>query len=204
LSSVTTVGLDLAKHVFQVHGVDASGRVAVKGSAEAPDEARFAGRDIMTGLVELARRYVALNDELESVSRADQTGGRQWRGVEGKPYPRRAAWRKRAAASERDCRSGGGAEDYRTVAAIARHGNRGGGEGDGRKDQHDRRAIEAHEGEGPDGRRRRLDRTRLTKAEEIADLVAPAPPCACPPWIKPIAAYIAHGEEAWGSFVRFG
>jgi transposase len=27
LSSVTTVGLDLAKHVFQVHCVDASGRV---------------------------------------------------------------------------------------------------------------------------------------------------------------------------------
>jgi transposase len=29
LSSVTTVGLDLAKNVFQVHGVDGSGRVAV-------------------------------------------------------------------------------------------------------------------------------------------------------------------------------
>src|SRR5271155_5481205 len=29
LSSVATVGLDLAKHVFQVHGVDASGRVVV-------------------------------------------------------------------------------------------------------------------------------------------------------------------------------
>jgi transposase len=29
LSSVTTVGLDLAKHVFQVHGVVASGRVVV-------------------------------------------------------------------------------------------------------------------------------------------------------------------------------
>jgi transposase len=29
LSSVTTVGLDLAKHVFQVHGVDASGHVVV-------------------------------------------------------------------------------------------------------------------------------------------------------------------------------
>ena len=29
LSSVTTVGLDLAKHVLQVHGVDASGRVVV-------------------------------------------------------------------------------------------------------------------------------------------------------------------------------
>ena len=29
LSSVTTVGLDLAKHVFQVHGVDALGRIEV-------------------------------------------------------------------------------------------------------------------------------------------------------------------------------
>ena len=29
LSSVTTVGLDLAKHVFQVHGVNALGRVVV-------------------------------------------------------------------------------------------------------------------------------------------------------------------------------
>jgi transposase len=29
LSSVTTVGLDLAKHVFQVHGVDAPGRLVV-------------------------------------------------------------------------------------------------------------------------------------------------------------------------------
>jgi transposase len=32
LSSVTTVGLDLAKHVFQVHCVDASGRVVVAKS----------------------------------------------------------------------------------------------------------------------------------------------------------------------------
>ena len=29
LSSVTTVGLDLAKHVFQVHCVDALGRVVI-------------------------------------------------------------------------------------------------------------------------------------------------------------------------------
>ena len=29
LSPVTTVGLDLAKRVFQVHGIDASGRVVV-------------------------------------------------------------------------------------------------------------------------------------------------------------------------------
>ena len=32
LTSVTIVGLDLAKHVFQVHGVDASGRVVVAKS----------------------------------------------------------------------------------------------------------------------------------------------------------------------------
>src|ERR1017187_3257269 len=31
-SSVTTVGLDLAKHTFQVHGVDAAGRVVVAKS----------------------------------------------------------------------------------------------------------------------------------------------------------------------------
>ena len=29
LSSVTTIGLDLAKQVFQVHGIDAAGRVVV-------------------------------------------------------------------------------------------------------------------------------------------------------------------------------
>jgi transposase len=29
LSAVTTVGLDLAKHIFQVHGVDDSGGVVV-------------------------------------------------------------------------------------------------------------------------------------------------------------------------------
>jgi hypothetical protein len=35
LSSVTTVGLDLAKHIFQVHGVDAYGRVIVANSSVA-------------------------------------------------------------------------------------------------------------------------------------------------------------------------
>jgi hypothetical protein len=37
LSSVTTVGLDLAKHVFQVHGVDASGRVIVAKALRTPE-----------------------------------------------------------------------------------------------------------------------------------------------------------------------
>ena len=30
LSSVTTVGLDLAKHVFQVHGIDADGQLVFR------------------------------------------------------------------------------------------------------------------------------------------------------------------------------
>ncbi len=30
MNEVTTIGLDLAKNVFQVHGVDASGRVLIR------------------------------------------------------------------------------------------------------------------------------------------------------------------------------
>lgn len=41
LSSVTTVGLDLAKHVFQVHGVDASGRVIVTKALRRKDVLAF-------------------------------------------------------------------------------------------------------------------------------------------------------------------
>src|ERR1022692_3986583 len=41
LSSVTTVGLDLAKHAFQVHGVDASGRVIVAKALRRKDVLSF-------------------------------------------------------------------------------------------------------------------------------------------------------------------
>ena len=41
LSSVTTVGLDLAKHVFQVHGIDASGRVIVTRGLRRKDVLAF-------------------------------------------------------------------------------------------------------------------------------------------------------------------
>ena len=41
LSSVTTVGLDLAKHVFQVHGVDAFGRVIVAKALRRKDVLAF-------------------------------------------------------------------------------------------------------------------------------------------------------------------
>jgi hypothetical protein len=47
LSSVTTVGLDLAKHVFQVHGVDASGRVIV---------AKAFRKDVLAFFAELSGR----------------------------------------------------------------------------------------------------------------------------------------------------
>lgn len=46
---VTTIGLDLAKHVFQVHGVDASGQVSVRRALRRKEvlltthNAKFAG-----------------------------------------------------------------------------------------------------------------------------------------------------------------
>ena len=35
MGEITTIGLDLAKHVFQVHGIDAGGEVIVRGSCAA-------------------------------------------------------------------------------------------------------------------------------------------------------------------------
>ena len=40
-STVTTVGLDLAKHVFHVHGVDAVGRVVVTKALRRKDVRGF-------------------------------------------------------------------------------------------------------------------------------------------------------------------
>jgi transposase len=41
---VTTIGLDLAKHVFQVHGVDASGAIALRRRVRRSEMVRFFGR----------------------------------------------------------------------------------------------------------------------------------------------------------------
>ena len=41
---VSTIGLDLAKHVFQVHGVDASGAVVVRRRVRRSEMLRFFGR----------------------------------------------------------------------------------------------------------------------------------------------------------------
>ncbi len=36
MQAVTTIGLDIAKSVFQVHGVDATGQVIIPPPVEAP------------------------------------------------------------------------------------------------------------------------------------------------------------------------
>jgi hypothetical protein len=36
MQAITTIGLDIAKSVFQVHGVDAEGKVVIRRSIEAP------------------------------------------------------------------------------------------------------------------------------------------------------------------------
>ena len=41
LNSVTTVGLDLAKHVFQIHAVDADGKIVIAKSLRRKDVLSF-------------------------------------------------------------------------------------------------------------------------------------------------------------------
>ena len=36
MQAITTIGLDIAKSVFQIHGIDAEGKVVIPSSAEAP------------------------------------------------------------------------------------------------------------------------------------------------------------------------
>ena len=43
LNSVTTVGLDLAKHVFQIHAVDADGRIVIATALRRKDVLSFFG-----------------------------------------------------------------------------------------------------------------------------------------------------------------
>jgi hypothetical protein len=66
LSSVTTVGLDLAKHVFQVHGIDASGRVIVAKALRRKDVLAFAQ------FARVSRRYGSLQFGPSLGARADQ------------------------------------------------------------------------------------------------------------------------------------
>ncbi len=38
---ITTIGIDLAKEIFQIHGVDGCGKVAVRKQVKRKDMARF-------------------------------------------------------------------------------------------------------------------------------------------------------------------
>ena len=41
MEQITTIGLDLAKHVFQVHGIDAAGKVVVRKRLRRAEVLRF-------------------------------------------------------------------------------------------------------------------------------------------------------------------
>ena len=62
MQTVTTIGLDIAKSVFQVHGIDAEGKV-VLGEVEAPDEASAkAAAAIQFGLDEIQRNRIIVQE----------------------------------------------------------------------------------------------------------------------------------------------
>jgi transposase len=78
LSSVTTVALDLAKHVFQVHGVDASGRVVIAKAIRRNKLLEFfaslppclVGLEASGSAHHWARELIKLGDSLISYRRA--------------------------------------------------------------------------------------------------------------------------------------
>ena len=62
MQTVTTIGLDIAKSIFQVHGIDAEGKV-VLGEVEAPDEASAkAAAAIQFGLDEIQRNRIMVQE----------------------------------------------------------------------------------------------------------------------------------------------
>ena len=62
MQTVTTIGLDIAKSVFQVHGIDAEGKV-VLGEVEAPDEkSAKAAAAIQFGLDEIQRGRIMVQE----------------------------------------------------------------------------------------------------------------------------------------------
>ncbi len=68
MEEITTIGLDLAKHVFQVHGVDASGRAVVRRRLRRDEVLAFAGSlapctvamEACAGAHHWARQFMAL------------------------------------------------------------------------------------------------------------------------------------------------
>jgi hypothetical protein len=67
MSEITTIGLDLAKSVFQVHGIDASGRVIVAKALRAQGRAV-----VLRPIARVSRRYGSLRFGPSLGARADQ------------------------------------------------------------------------------------------------------------------------------------
>ena len=65
---ITTIGLDLAKHWFQVHGVDAGGQVVVRAAAAQRSDSPSSSRSAVPG------RHGSLRDGAPLGARADALG----------------------------------------------------------------------------------------------------------------------------------
>ena len=69
MSEITTIGLDLAKNIFQVHGVDETGTaVVVKTAAAQP------GHGVLCRLAAVSGRHGSLRDGTSLGPRVDRAG----------------------------------------------------------------------------------------------------------------------------------
>src|ERR1700724_4252646 len=70
---ITTIGLDFAKHWFQIHGIDAAGRVAVRRRLRRPEVVEFfrrqepclVGMEACATAHHWARELIALGHEVK-------------------------------------------------------------------------------------------------------------------------------------------
>ena len=61
---LTTIGLDLAKHVFQVHGVDTAGNIVLQAAPPPrPDDRLFRRADALPGPVTAKMCELAIGEE---------------------------------------------------------------------------------------------------------------------------------------------
>ena len=142
------------------------------------------------GLVELARRFVELSDELETarpVEFSRKQAGKSFRAARPAGASRRGTGRSR--------------EGGRQIAP-GESGNGSDREGDVSAAQHDDVAVEEASPAGRD-RRRRAGRMALTgagiEAEETADLVTPVPVVSSP-WVRCISSYGVRTELGLSRF----
>ena len=59
MEAITTIGLDIAKSVFQVHGVDAAGNVRCPSATEAPECSGVLSEDAVVPGRDRGLRYIA-------------------------------------------------------------------------------------------------------------------------------------------------